>query len=55
MSEEKVLTKAQLGALWLSKHWVWVVLALLIIGGCYLSATYLWNMVKGGKGGKEKK
>lgn len=49
MSEEKVLTKTHLAMLWLGKNWFWVALAVLIIGGCYLSATYLWNTFKGGK------
>ena len=48
-SEERILTKTHAAALWFGKHWAWVVLVALIIAGCYLSATYLWNIVKGGK------
>ncbi|GAH29899.1 unnamed protein product [marine sediment metagenome] len=54
-AEDKVLTKAQIASLWLGKHWMWVALAVLIIAGCYISASYVWNMVKGGNGGKKKK
>jgi len=55
MSEEKVLTKTHLTMLWLGKNWFWVVLALLIIAGCYLSATWLWNTFKGNKTEEEAK
>jgi len=53
MSEENVvITKAQIMSLWLGRNWFWVVLGLLIIGGMYVSATYLWNVFRGGE--KEK-
>lgn len=48
-AEDRVLTKAQIWACWLGEHWFWVVLALLIVAGCYLSATWLWNVFKGNK------
>jgi len=53
MNEGKTLTKAHLAMLWLGKHWFWVVLALLIIAGCYISATWLWNIFRGNKTEKE--
>ena len=55
MSEEKALTKTHLAMLWLGKNWFWVVLGLLIIAGCYLSATWLWNVFKGNKTEEEAK
>lgn len=55
MSEEKVLTKAQLATLWLGRNWFWVALGLLVIAGMYLSASYFWNLVKGDKTEEEAK
>ena len=47
MSEDKILTKAQLASLWLGKNWFWVALGLLVIAGTYLSVSYFWNLLKG--------
>ena len=52
--EDVVITKAQIMSLWLGRNWFWVALGLLIIAGMYLSASYLWNLVKG-EPEKEKK
>ena len=44
MSEDEVVTKVQKATLFLAKHWFWIVLAGLIIAGCYLTASYLLSL-----------
>jgi len=55
MSEDPVLTKAQLATLWLGRNWFWVALGLLLIAGMYLSASYFWNLLKGEHEGEKEK
>lgn len=54
MSGEEITPKSLLEKYpFLSRNWFWILLAVLLIVGMYVTATYLWNLFKGGKkGGK---